>query len=202
MKKIESTPYYRHQRCAPFAFRLQGRIRFVQQPKPHRLQLVWTREARPVRDRRRHRSQPRRTYQSLYRTSFYPPLQQRRSRPHRAQAPRSVRFILDDFANLNIPHIDDMLAVIRSREISTTIICQTVSQPEARYGMAEANSIIGNCDRQLLLAVQDEATARYFSLRANKPAFALLETPANTWWYFERVHSTLSAWCEDSVKPI
>lgn len=119
---------------------------------------------------------------------------------HRLPVP--VRFILDDFANLNIPHIDDMLAVIRSREISATIICQTVSQPEARYGMAAANSIIGNCDRQLLLAVQDEATARYLSLRANKPAFALLETPANTWWYFERVHSTLSAWCEDSVKPI
>ena len=119
---------------------------------------------------------------------------------HRLPVP--VRFILDDFANLNIPHIDDMLAVIRSREISTTIICQTVSQPEARYSMVAANSIIGNCDRQLLLAVQDEATARYFSLRANKPAFALLETPANTWCYFERVHSTLSAWCEDSVKPI
>ena len=103
---------------------------------------------------------------------------------HRLPIP--VRFILDDFANLNIPHIDDMLAVIRSREISATIICQTVSQLEARYGTAAANSIIGNCDRQLLLDVQDEATARYFSLRANKPAFALLETPANTWWYFER----------------
>lgn len=103
---------------------------------------------------------------------------------HRLPIP--VRFILDDFANLNIPHIDDMLAVIRSREISATIICQTVSQLEAHYGAAAANSIIGNCDRQLLLAVQDEATARYFSLRANKPAFALLETPANTWWYFER----------------
>lgn len=103
---------------------------------------------------------------------------------HRLPIP--VRFILDDFANLNIPHIDDMLAVIRSREISATIICQTVSQLEARYGTAAANSIIGNCDRQLLLAVQDEATARYFSLRANKPAFALLETPANTWWYFEQ----------------
>ena len=103
---------------------------------------------------------------------------------HRLPIP--VRFILDDFANLNIPHIDDMLAVIRSREISATIICQTVSQLEARYGMAAANSIIGNCDRHLLLAVQDEATARYFSLRANKPAFALLETPADSWWYFER----------------
>ena len=100
--------------------------------------------------------------------------------------PVPVRFILDDFANLNLPHIDDVLAVIRRREISATIICQTVSQLEARYGMATANSIIGNCDRHLLLAVQDESTARYFSLRANKPAFALLETPADSWWYFER----------------
>ncbi len=97
-----------------------------------------------------------------------------------------VRFILDDFANLHLPHIDDVLSVIRSREISCTIICQTVSQLEARYGMAEANSIIGNCDRQMVLAVQDEATARYFSTRANKPATYLLETPANKWWLFER----------------
>lgn len=103
---------------------------------------------------------------------------------HRLKVP--VRFILDDFANLYLPHIDDVLAVIRSREISCTIICQTVSQLEARYGTAEANSIIGNCDRQLLLAVQDEATARYFSTRANKPATNLLETPADKWWLFER----------------
>ena len=97
-----------------------------------------------------------------------------------------VRLVLDDFANLNLPGIDDALAVIRSREISCTIVCQTVSQLEARYGEAGANSIIGNCDRQLVTAFQDERTARYFSVRANKPASSLLETPSGQWWLFER----------------
>lgn len=100
--------------------------------------------------------------------------------------PVPVRFMLDDFANLSLPGFDRILSVVRSREISCTAICQTVSQLEARYGEAEANSIIGNCDRQLVLGFQDEATARYFSLRANKTPSSLLETPAGSWWYFER----------------
>ncbi len=100
--------------------------------------------------------------------------------------PIPVRFMLDDFANLTLPGIDDVLAVIRSREVSCTLICQTVSQLEARYGEAGANSIIGNCDRQLVTGFQDEKTARYFALRANRTPSSLLETPAGSWWYFER----------------
>ncbi len=102
--------------------------------------------------------------------------------------PIPVRFMLDDFANLTLPGFDDVLSVIRSREISCTIICQTVSQLEARYNQAVANSIIGNCDRHLVLGFQDERTARYFSLRANKTVTTLLETPADNWWLFERGH--------------
>lgn len=100
--------------------------------------------------------------------------------------PVPVRFMLDDFANLTLPGFDRVLSVVRSREISCIVICQTVSQLEARYGQAEANSIIGNCDRQLVLGFQDEATARYFSLRANRTPSSLLETPTGSWWYFER----------------
>ena len=100
--------------------------------------------------------------------------------------PVPVRFVLDDFANLTLPGIDDVLAVIRSREVSCTLVCQTVSQLEARYGEAGANSIIGNCDRQLVTGFQDEKTARYFALRANRTPSSLLETPAGSWWYFER----------------
>ncbi len=103
---------------------------------------------------------------------------------HRLPVP--VRFVLDDFANLNLPHIDDILAVIRSREISATIVCQTVSQIEARYGEATANSIIGNCDAQLVLGFQDDRTATYYSMRANRPASTLLETPMGQWWVFVR----------------
>ena len=111
--------------------------------------------------------------------------------------PVPVRFMLDDFANLTLPDFDDVLSVIRSREISCTIICQTVSQLEARYNQAVANSIIGNCDRHLVLGFQDERTARYFSLRANKTAMTLLETPADKWWLFERGHRGI---CEPGYK--
>lgn len=111
--------------------------------------------------------------------------------------PVPVRFMLDDFANLALPDFDDVLSVIRSREISCTIICQTVSQLEARYNQAVANSIIGNCDRHLVLGFQDERTARYFSLRANKTAMTLLETPADKWWLFERGHRGV---CEPGYK--
>lgn len=111
--------------------------------------------------------------------------------------PVPVRFMLDDFANLTLPDFDDVLSVIRSREISCTIICQTVSQLEARYNQAIANSIIGNCDRHLVLGFQDERTARYFSLRANKTAMTLLETPADNWWLFERGHRGV---CEPGYK--
>lgn len=100
--------------------------------------------------------------------------------------PVPVRFMLDDFANLTLPGFDDVLSVIRSREISCIAICQTVSQLEARYGEAQANSIIGNCDRHLVLGFQDERTARYFALRANKTPSTLLETPSGRWWLFER----------------
>lgn len=111
--------------------------------------------------------------------------------------PVPVRFMLDDFANLTLPDFDDVLSVIRSREVSCTIICQTVSQLEARYNQAVANSIIGNCDRHLVLGFQDERTARYFSLRANKTATTLLETPADNWWLFERGHRGV---CEPGYK--
>lgn len=77
------------------------------------------------------------------------------------------------------------------REISCTIVCQTVSQLEARYGKPAANSIIGNCDHQLVLGFQDEATARYFSLRANKPAASLLATRTDRWWLFQRGHAAV-----------
>lgn len=103
---------------------------------------------------------------------------------HRLPVP--VRFVLDDFANLSLPNFDDVLSVIRSREICATIICQTVSQLEARYGEPTANSIVGNCDAQLVLAFQDERTASYFAIRANKTASTLLETPSGQWWVFVR----------------
>lgn len=117
------------------------------------------------------------------------------TRDRRLAAP--VRLMLDDFANPNVANFDNILSVTRSREISCTVVCQSVSQLEARHGKPAANSIIGNCDHQLVLGFQDEETARYFSLRANKPAASLLATPARRWWLFER---GCPAICDDAYQ--
>lgn len=99
---------------------------------------------------------------------------------------RPVRFYLDDFSNLRVPGFEDLIATIRSREIWCTILCQTATQIEQRYGAEGAAAIIGNCDAQLVLSFQDAQTARAFADRANKPASALLATPPESSWLFVR----------------
>lgn len=97
-----------------------------------------------------------------------------------------VRFFLDDFSNLYIPNIDDILSVVRSREIWVTLLCQSVMQLNARYGDAKAASVIANCDTQLLLGFCDNETASFYSLRANKPASTLLNAGPGETWLFVR----------------
>ena len=100
--------------------------------------------------------------------------------------PVPVRLMLDDFANLNIPNIDDILAVIRSREIWCTLQLQSINQLEAIYGRPRALSIMGNCDTHLALAFQDIESAQCYAERANKLASTLLTTPLDRSWLFVR----------------
>lgn len=64
--------------------------------------------------------------------------------------PVPVRFMLDDFANLQIPQIDNVLSIIRSRNIWATLLLQSTNQLDALYGEARARSIMGNCDTHLV----------------------------------------------------
>lgn len=100
--------------------------------------------------------------------------------------PVPVRLFLDDFANLYINNIDDLLAVARSREIWVTLLLQSMNQLEARYGRSRAMSIMGNCDVQLALGFQDLDTARCFSERADRMPKTLLELPSGRAWLFVR----------------
>lgn len=100
--------------------------------------------------------------------------------------PMPVRLLLDDFANLYIQNIDDVLAIVRSREIWVTLLLQSVNQLEARYGRPRAMSIMGNCDTQLVLGFQDLDTAQCFSERADKMPKTLLKTPDGRAWLFVR----------------
>lgn len=106
---------------------------------------------------------------------------------NRLQIP--VRLYLDDFANLIIPDVDKTISVIRSREISVSIVLQSVTQLEGLYGHDKAMTIIDNCDHLLYLGGQSVETARFISTKANKPASAILNLPLGKAWLFERGNS-------------
>lgn len=104
---------------------------------------------------------------------------------HRLAVP--VRLILDDFAaGAPIEDFDKITSVIRSREISVSIILQSVTQLEALYGAARAATIINNCDQLLYLGGQDVGTARLISTKANKSVNTILQMPLSDAWLFVR----------------
>lgn len=109
-----------------------------------------------------------------------------KSAGHRLKVP--VRFYLDDFAsNVVIPDFDRIISVIRSREISVSVIIQSLSQLESLYGQAKAMTILNNCDNMLCLGVgRDLETARYISYQVNKPVSAILNTPLDSAWLLTR----------------
>lgn len=80
-----------------------------------------------------------------------------------------VQFIFDEFANVGkIPHFNEVLASIRSREMSIKIIIQAISQLDSLYGVPARKSMINNCATLLFLGTNDEDTMKYFSMRAGK----------------------------------
>ena len=104
---------------------------------------------------------------------------------HRLPVP--VRLILDDFAtNACIPDFDKIISVIRSREISVSIILQSISQLDSIYGHSASMTIINNCDNCLYLGGQDVETARYIAAKANKTADTILNMPLDQAYLFTR----------------
>ncbi|MFU2181423.1 VirD4-like conjugal transfer protein, CD1115 family [Streptococcus pluranimalium] len=80
-----------------------------------------------------------------------------------------VQFIFDEFANVGkIPHFNEVLASIRSREMSIKIIIQAISQLDSLYGVPARKSMVNNCATLLYLGTNDEDTMKYFSMRAGK----------------------------------
>ena len=78
-----------------------------------------------------------------------------------------VRFILDDFAaNAYIENFDKLISVIRSRNVSVSVILQNMTQLYSMYSEAEASTILNNCDHILYLGGQD---IRQQSISASVP---------------------------------
>ena len=77
--------------------------------------------------------------------------------------PVHVRCLLDEFANIGqIPKFEKLIATIRSREISASIILQSQSQLKAIY-KDNADTIVGNCDTTLFLGSKEKTTLKEIS---------------------------------------
>ena len=77
--------------------------------------------------------------------------------------PVHVRCLLDEFANIGqIPKFEKLIATIRSREISASIILQRQSQIKAIY-KDNADTIVGNCDTTLFLGGKEKTTLKEMS---------------------------------------
>ena len=87
-----------------------------------------------------------------------------------------VRLLLDEFANIGlIPKFDKLIATIRSREISASIILQSQSQLKTIYKDA-AETIIGNCDTMLFLGGKESSTLKEISETLGKETIDLYNT--------------------------
>ena len=93
--------------------------------------------------------------------------------------PVHVRCILDEFANIGqIPNFDKLIATIRSREISASIILQSQSQLKTIYKEA-ADTIVGNCDTTLFLGGKEKSTLKEISELLGKETIDSFNTSEN-----------------------
>ena len=95
---------------------------------------------------------------------------------HGGRLPYHVRLLLDEFSNIGqIPKFDKLIATIRSRELSASIILQSQSQLKTIYKDA-AETIIGNCDTVLFLGGKESSTLKEISETLGKETIDLYNT--------------------------
>ena len=98
---------------------------------------------------------------------------------YNGRLPVHVRCLLDEFANIGqIPNFDKLIATIRSREISASIILQSQSQLKTIYKDA-ADTIVGNCDVTLFLGGKEKSTLKEISELLGKETIDSLSQSEN-----------------------
>ena len=97
-------------------------------------------------------------YASTFQQLFYSA-----DRKHGGGLPVPVHFLMDEFANVSLPDdFDKLLATMRSRNISVSIIIQNIAQLKALYEK-QWESIMGNCDEFLYLGGNETSTHKLIS---------------------------------------
>ena len=88
---------------------------------------------------------------------------ERALKKHNGKLPTTVQFVFDEFANIGlIPNFEEMIAVVRSRNIGVAVILQSMSQLEGRYGKW-ATVIKDNCNTTLFLGSDAPETCKEIS---------------------------------------
>lgn len=95
---------------------------------------------------------------------------------YNGRLPVHVRCLLDEFSNIGqIPQFEKLIATIRSREISASIILQSKSQLKAIY-KDNADTIEGNCDTTLFLGGKEKTTLKEMAEILGKETIDLYNT--------------------------
>ena len=101
-------------------------------------------------------------------TQLFDVLYDRANFKHVGRLPIHVRCLLDEFANLGqIPRFEELLATMRSMEISANVIIQNLSQLKKMYKDSWEN-VLGNCDSLLFLGGQEPTTLEHISKTLGK----------------------------------
>ncbi len=96
-------------------------------------------------------------------TQLFQQLYRQADTVHGGRLPVHVHFVMDEFPNVALPDdFDKLLATMRSREISVSIIVQNITQLKALFEK-EWESIVGNCDEFLYLGGNEQSTHEYIS---------------------------------------
>ena len=113
---------------------------------------------------------------SIMYTQMFNLLCDRADNKYGGRLPVHVRCLLDEFANIGqIPKFDKLIATIRSREISASIILQSQSQLKAIY-KDSADTIVGNCDSTLFLGGKETTTLKEMSEMLGKETIDMYNT--------------------------
>ena len=97
-------------------------------------------------------------YSNLFQTLYYVA-----DRKYHGKLPIPVHCIMDEWPNVALPDdFDKLLATMRSRNISVSIIIQNIAQLKALFEK-QWESIIGNCDEFLYLGGNETSTHKLIS---------------------------------------
>lgn len=110
-----------------------------------------------------------------------------------------VRLVLDDFAaSTIIPDFDNLISIIRSRDIYVSVILQSLTQLDSKYGYNKSRTIINNCDHIIYLGGSDKETCDYIANRSGLTPDKIMYMPLDKEIMIERGCRGRFA---DKVKP-